>query len=42
MHKHRDAEDVEKLLRVESRKNALRRWAKNRKSPRKNSKAKLS
>ena len=42
MHKHRDAEDVEKLLRVESRKNAIRRWAKNRKSPRKNSKAKLS
>jgi len=42
MHKHRDAEDGEKLLRVESRKNAIRRWAKNRKSTRKNSKAKLS
>ncbi len=42
MHKRRDAEDVEKLMRVESRKNAIRRWAKNRKSPRKNDKAKLS
>ncbi|HKM82296.1 MAG TPA: helix-turn-helix transcriptional regulator [Candidatus Acidoferrum sp.] len=42
MHKRRDAEDVEKLMRVESRKNAIRRWSKNRKSPRKNGKAKLS
>ena len=42
MHKRRDAEDVEKLMRAESRKNAIRRWAKNKKSPRKNGKAKLS
>ena len=42
MHKRRDAEDVEKLLQMESRKNAIRRWAKNRKSPRKNSKANVS
>ncbi len=42
MFKHRDGEEVEKLLRVESRKDAIRRWAKNRKSPRKNRKAKLS
>ena len=42
MQKHRDAEDVQKLMQVESRKNAIRRWAKNKNSPRKNSKAKLS
>jgi transcriptional regulator with XRE-family HTH domain len=42
MHKHRDAEDVEKLMQVESRKNAMRRWAKNTKSLRKIRKAKLS
>ena len=42
MHKRRDDEDVEKLMRVESRKSAIRRWAKHRKSPRKNSKAKVS
>ncbi len=42
MLKHRNGEDGEKLLRVESRKDAIRRWAKNRKSPRKNRKAKLS
>jgi len=42
MQKHRDAEDVQKLMQVESRKNAIRRWVKNRKSPRGHSKAKLS
>jgi transcriptional regulator with XRE-family HTH domain len=42
MHKHRDAEDVEKLMQVESRKNAMRQWAKNTKSLRKIGKAKLS
>ena len=42
MHKHRDAEDAEKLMQGESRKNAMRRWAKNTKSLRKIGKAKLS
>jgi len=40
--KRRDAEDVDKLMRVESRKNAIRQWAKNGKVPRKNSNAKRS
>jgi len=42
MHKHRDAEDVEKLMQVESRKHAIRRWARHRKNPRKTGKAKVS
>jgi transcriptional regulator with XRE-family HTH domain len=35
MHKRRDASDMGKLLETESRKNAVRRWARNRNSPRK-------
>ena len=42
MSKRRDAEDIDKLMRVESRKNAIRQWAKNGKVQRKNSKAKRS
>ena len=40
MHKHRDANEIEKLLQMESRKSAIRRWTRNRKSPRKLRKAK--
>jgi transcriptional regulator with XRE-family HTH domain len=40
MHKHRDANDLEKLLQMESRKSAIRRWTRKRKGPRKLRKAK--
>jgi transcriptional regulator with XRE-family HTH domain len=33
MHKHRDASDIQRLLRMESRKSAIRRWTRNRKGP---------
>jgi len=33
MHKHRDAGELEKQLQLDSRKGAIRRWAKNRNSP---------
>ncbi len=40
MRKHRDASEMERLLQVESRKSAIRRWTGNRKGPRKLRKAK--
>jgi transcriptional regulator with XRE-family HTH domain len=40
MHKHRHASEIEKLLQMESRKSAIRRWTRNRKDPRKLRKAK--
>lgn len=40
MRKHRDANEIEKLLQMESRKSAIRRWTRNRKIPRKLRKAK--
>jgi hypothetical protein len=33
MHKQRDASDIQRLLRMESRKSAIRRWTRNRKHP---------
>lgn len=42
MHKHRDADEVQKRIQMESRKSAIRRWAKNRKSPRKTGTPKVS
>ncbi len=35
MYKHRDASDIQKLLQMESRKSAIRRWTRNRKGPQK-------
>jgi len=40
MHKRRDSGDIGKLIEVESRKNAVRRWARNRNGPRKLGKTK--
>jgi len=42
MHKRRDSGDIGKLIEVESRKNAVRRWARNRNGPRKLGKTKPS
>jgi hypothetical protein len=42
MHKRRDADDFGKLMQVESRKNAIRRWARSTNSPPKLRKAKPS
>ena len=38
MHKRRDADDLDKLTQIESRKSAIRRWARNRNSSRKTTK----
>jgi hypothetical protein len=40
MHKRRDATEIDRLIQIESRKNAIRRWAKNRKHPGKSVKSK--
>jgi len=42
MHKRRDSGDIGKLIEVESRKNAVRRWARNKNGPRKLGKTKPS
>jgi len=42
MHKHGGAGDVQRLIQMESRKSAIRRWAKHRKNSRKTGKAKVS
>lgn len=42
VHKRRDSEDAEKLVQMESRKNAVRRWAKNRNGARKIDKSRPS
>ena len=42
MQKRRDADDLHKLTQVESRRNAIRRWARNADIPRKIAKTKLS
>jgi hypothetical protein len=42
MHKRREVAEVEKHRQVESRKNAVQRWAKNKGRSRKNGKPKIA
>jgi hypothetical protein len=41
MHKRRDADDVQKLMQLDSRKSAIQRWADNKSGPREKTKSKL-